>query len=325
MLCKICVEHDGFLCPLILPKEKIVGPSLTNPSVFVKENKILINLRNINYTLYHSENGVFEHSWGPLCYLHQENDQRLATNNILCELDENFNMIKDNIVDTSFLDEEPMWTFVGLEDARLVEWNNKLYLSGVRRDTTTNGQGRMELSEIIIKNNKIIEKERIRIPAPGLDDSYCEKNWMPVINKPYTYVKWTNPTEIVEVDPINKTCSTTILTDYKNLNTRDLRGGSQVIFLHNKYLAIVHEVNLFKSETGKKNAIYTHRFVVWNEQFELLEISESFSFLDAKIEFCCGIAEYKDNLLISFGFQDNAAFLLKMPKKLLGKYLKNYE
>jgi predicted GH43/DUF377 family glycosyl hydrolase len=326
MLCNLCIESGGFLHPLLLPKEKIIGPSLTNPSVFVnKNNEILINLRNINYTLYHSENGVFEHSWGPLCYLHQENDQRLATNNILCKLDNNLNIISNNIVDTSFLDEDPLWTFVGLEDARLVEWDNKLYISGVRRDTTTNGQGRMELSEIIFKNNKVLEKERIRIPAPKADNSYCEKNWMPVLNRPYTYVKWTNSTEVVEVDPKNKTCETIILTNYKNINTRDLRGGSQVIFLNNKYLALVHEVNLFRSETGKKNAVYTHRFVVWDQNFELLEVSDSFSFLDAKIEFCCGIAEHKDHLLISFGFQDNAAFLLGMPKNLLGKYLKNYE
>lgn len=323
MLCNLCIESGGFLHPLLLPKENIIGPSLTNPSVFVnKNNEILINLRNINYTLYHSENGVFEHSWGPLCYLHQENDQRLATNNILCKLDDNFKIISNNIIDTTFLDEDPLWTFVGLEDGRLVEWDNKFYISGVRRDTTTNGQGRMELSEIIFKNNKVLEKERIRIPAPKADDSYCEKNWMPVLNRPYTYVKWTNPTEVVEVDPKNKTCETIILTNYKNINTRDLRGGSQVILLNNKYLALVHEVNLFRSETGKKNAVYTHRFVVWDQNFELLEVSDSFSFLDAKIEFCCGIAEYKDHLLISFGFQDNAAFLLGMPKNLLGRYLK---
>ena len=39
-------------------------------------------------------------------------------------------------------------SFVGLEDARVVRWNNQLYICGVRRDVYDNGQGRMELCEI---------------------------------------------------------------------------------------------------------------------------------------------------------------------------------
>lgn len=324
MLCKMSLESGGSLRPLLVPRSEIIGPSLSNPSLCVSKGEILVNLRNLNYVLYHSENGIFEHSWGPLCYLHQENDQRLVTNNILCRLDGAFNIVEQNIIDTSFLDETPLWEFVGLEDGRLVEWSGKLYLSGVRRDTTTNGVGRMELSELVRKGGKAMEMSRLRIPAPPPDSSYCEKNWMPVLDKAYTYVKWTNPTEVVKVDPSEKTCETIVLSDRKPFNTRDLRGGSQVIPLDGNYLALVHEVCLYKSEAGRKNADYKHRFVVWNRNFELLEVSEAFKFMGAKIEFCCGMAEYQDNLLITFGFQDNAAYLLGMPKKLLGGLLKTY-
>ena len=39
--------------------------------------------------------------------------------------------------------------------------------------------------------------------------------------------------------------------------------------------------------------------------------------MDTRIEFCCGLA-YKDkNFIISYGFQDNAAFVLEMPEKIL--------
>ena len=327
MLCKLSLQHQGFISPLLIPLDISIGPSLTNPSILVsKDNEILISLRNLNYVLYHSEGGIFEHSWGPLCYLHQENDQRLVTHNILCKLDSNFNIGSHKIIDTSFLDETPMWEFVGLEDGRLIQWDNKLFLSGVRRDTTTNGVGRMELSELIYKKDKLIEKSRLRIPAPGEDNSYCEKNWMPVLNREYTYVKWTNPTEVVEVDPINKTCKTVVIKDQKSLKTNlDLRGGSQLIFLNGYYLALVHEVYLYNSEAGRKNADYKHRFVVWNQDFEIVEISNEFKFMGAKIEFCCGLAELGDKLLITFGFQDNAAYLLGMPKTLLGRFLKTYE
>jgi len=39
--------------------------------------------------------------------------------------------------------------------------------------------------------------------------------------------------------------------------------------------------------------------------------------MDGQIEFCCGLAEQGDNLLLSFGFVDNAAYILKMPKSVL--------
>jgi hypothetical protein len=212
MFVKITLENGGFIKPLLVPPSSMKGPSLSNPSVYKSKNgELLLNIRNLNYVLYHSENGIFEHSWGPLCYLHKENDLRLITDNILCKLDENFDISSSHIIDTTFLDEDPLWEFVGLEDGRLVEWGGNLYLSGVRRDTTTNGQGRMELSEILFKKNKVMEKSRVRIPAPGLDSSYCEKNWMPVLDRKYTYVKWTNPTEVVEFNPIDKTCKTIVI------------------------------------------------------------------------------------------------------------------
>jgi hypothetical protein len=232
-------------------------------------------------------------------------------------------IISHDVVDTSFLDETPIWDFVGLEDGRLVCWGEKLYLSGVRRDTTPNGVGRMELSELVRKKGKTIEKSRSRIPAPHPDKSYCEKNWMPVLDKEYTYVKWTNPTEVVQFDPASGDCKTSMIKNRKPFDTGDLRGGSQVVPFGDLYLAVVHEVCLYKSEAGKKNSDYAHRFVLWDRDFELLEVSDPFKFMGAKIEFCCGMASLGNDLLITFGFQDNAAYLLRMPSDILGRFLKN--
>lgn len=316
---KIIIHQGGKIVPLLVDSTKMIGPSLMNPSIINYNGKLLVNLRNVNYVLYHSEHGVNEHIWGPLCYLHTEQHQVLATHNILCELDNNFNISSSSIINTSKLDVQPLWQFIGLEDARLAAWDDKLYLSGVRRDTTTNGEGRMELSRIIIEDDQAKEIDRQRIPAPPPNNSYCEKNWMPISDKPYQYVKWTNPTEVVEYNTTTQETKTIILTQFQNLNTRDLRGGSQVIPYEDHYLGLVHEVDLFKSEAGRKNATYRHRFVLWDQSFNVLRVSLRFDFMGGEIEFACGMTEYNNQILVTFGFQDNASYLLVINKSTINE------
>jgi predicted GH43/DUF377 family glycosyl hydrolase len=223
-------------------------------------------------------------------------------------------------VDTSKLDVKPLWEFVGLEDARLVKWNGKYYLSGVRRDLDTIGTGRMELSEIEITNTEVKEISRFRIPAPGDNTSYCEKNWMPILDKPFHYVKWTNGTEVVKVDIKKETCETVVLKDW-TWAPKDLRGGSQVIPYKDGYLTLNHETDLYQSEAGRKDATYRHKFTYWDKNWNIQKFSEVFSFLDAKIEFACGVAKYRNDYLISFGYQDNAAYILRVPGHLFEEFV----
>ena len=89
--------------------------------------KILVNIRNVNYTLYHSELNKFEHVWGPLSYVHPENDLHLRTVNFISELDDDLNTVHYSKVDTSNFDTyKPQWDFVGLEDVRLIEWEDEV-------------------------------------------------------------------------------------------------------------------------------------------------------------------------------------------------------
>ena len=319
------VQKGGKLRPLIIPAKVTNGTGLMNPSIFLDDDgDLLCILRHINYTLYHSENDQrFPSIWGPLSYLHPEEDQRLVTNNYLLRLDKDFNIVNFCLIETSKLDVEPIWTFVGLEDARLVKWGGKYYGTGVRRDTTTDGQGRMELSELKIDKKKWTAKEvkRTRIPAPIDETSYCEKNWMPIIDRDFQYIKWTAPTEVVQADPDNPVSSQVSLEKGAVANA-DQRGGSQVIKWGEYYIAITHEVVLFKNYLGQKNGTYRHRLCVWDKDFKLVGLSpESWSFLDGQIEFCAGATVYNNNLLISFGYVDNAAFILEVPEVLVNEMI----
>jgi predicted GH43/DUF377 family glycosyl hydrolase len=43
--------------------------------------------------------------------------------------------------------------------------------------------------------------------------------------------------------------------------------------------------------------------------------------MEARIEFCCGLAIVDDKMLITFGFQDNAAFIVESPLKLMEDFI----
>jgi hypothetical protein len=318
---KYILNSGGDIFPLILPSEFTNGTGLMNPSVMIKDGKIIVLIRHVNYTFYHSEKKLFQHPYGPLTYIHPENDVHLRTWNWYCELSDKFEIEKFCKVDTSKFDTyETLWEFIGLEDARLIEWDKKLFICGVRRDTTTNGQGRMELSEIEVSENGVQEINRKRIELLTNPDSYCEKNWMPILDMPFHYIKWTNPTELVKVDI--ETAFSEIVKFGSSINLpRDLRGGSQVLPFKDGYFAITHEVDLFKSEAGRKDAVYYHRFVLWDKNFNITKVTPEFHFMNADVEFCIGLAEYKDDYLITFGFQDNAAYIVKCPKKFIEEFI----
>jgi hypothetical protein len=321
-LVKIATDRGGSIHPLIVPPELTKGTAIMNPSIFLDGGQLIINIRHVNYALYHSEIKKFQHRYGPLQYVHPENDMTLRTWNFFALLDKDLKITDVSPIDTTLLDVDPLWEFVGLEDARLVKWNNKIYQCGVRRDTTTNGVGRMELSELAFEGQKVKEVNRYRMPAPLENNSYCEKNWMPIIDQPYHFVKWSNPTEVVKFNILTGTTDQVHLDESKFMpNLPDFRGSSQVIPYGNYYFAVLHGVNLTKSKLGEKDGSYHNRFIVWDRNWNIIKYTDSFSFMKADIEFSCGACFVDDNLLISFSFQDNAAFILKMPKMLLNEIL----
>ena len=330
-LTKLCLDNGGAISPSIIPGDLTDGTGLCNSSIFIDNNgDILLNLRHVHYTLYHSEfQQKYYSGWGCLAYLNPEDDISLKTGNYLCKLNPDTLFIEDfTKVDTSEHDIKPIWEFIGLEDSRVVRWDNKLYVSGVRRDVKDNGEGRMELCELSYNSEECREVSRLRIEVDP--HTHLEKNWMPILDMPYHYIRWSNPLEIIKVDPTNITkqsvaegkldtipSQTVINKSYTIPDIRSIRGGSQVINYGDYKLAIIHECDYWINEGDTKDAEYYHRFLFWDKDWNLVKITEPFKFMDTQIEFCCGLAKKGKDLLISFGYQDNAAYILKMPNKVL--------
>jgi len=318
---KLALKNGGAIKPLLVDSKDLCGPSLTNPTIININGKIIVNIRNVNYTLYHSELSKFEHMWGPLSYIHPENDMHLRTVNYIAELDDDLNMKYYTKVDTSLFDTyQPQWDFVGLEDARLVLWMGQLFLIGVRRDLDTIGTGRMELSRIELVNKTAKETFRYRIPGPPPDNEYCMKNCTPIEDQPFHLLKWTNPTSIMEFNPNGSDSKVYEMNEYTP-GFNDMRGGSQVIKYKGGYLTLIHETQLYNSEQGRKDATYRHRFVTWDKDFKNQKFSPLFSFMNMKIEFSCGMCIHNEDFLITFGAQDNAAYVLKIPQTVVDDFI----
>ena len=320
-LCKLALDHGGDISKLLLPSSETIGDGITNGSILYHKGKWLLNLRRVGYLFYHSENEQkFPSPWGPLVYLNPEDDVVLRTKNYICELDDNFEVSDWKKTNTDGLDKKPRWSFIGLEDARLQFWNNELYQTGVRRDTTTNGEGRMELSTIKNLYKEYLETDRVRISPPdprthANGGSYCEKNWMPINDMPNHYIKWTLPTEVVKVNPKKGTSEVVHLVDQPHLKNivRDPRGSSNIIKYKDYWVGIIHEVDLWFNVENEKDSIYYHRFIVWDKNWNIKYTSDTFDFMTARVEFTCGLGFDGKDFLIPFGFQDSTSYLLKLP------------
>ena len=320
---KYVLDNGGVLKRLEIPVSFSEGLGLCNPSIFIDGDDILVNVRRVNYMFHMSASHVWNTAFGPTNYHHPDNDVKLRTENYMCKIDKNLNVIAGSVkhVDYSKFYTEPKWNFIGEEDVRIVRWNGKLYLTGCRRDTETTGISRMELTEV---DENAVEISRARVPAPFENNSYCEKNWMPVIDEPYTYVKWCNPLQVVRYDPETGKTEETLLKKYKIISNDtlcDLRGSSQVIKVDGYRIAIVHEVNLWTNRYGEREARYYTRFIVWDEGWNIVKLSDRFWFMDFPVEFTTGMTYMNGNFIIPFAVYDNAAFICAIGKNALFSYI----
>jgi len=64
---------------------------------------------------------------------------------------------------------------------------------------------------------------------------------------------------------------------------------------------------------------------MWDEEWKIAKTTKDFSFMNGQIEFATGMAFYQGNVLISFGFQDNAAYLLVIPEKVFANFVMRYQ
>ena len=279
--------------------------SAANPSILYDEASGLffINVRNTNYRLKKNRNGAY---CCPL--MDMKKGKAFETRNFItvCR-----NPMEENL--QWYLVKEQKRKYYcnkhGFEDARLVKWNNNLWLSATLCDYNTGSMGRITLVKL---NKNYEELEHHILEGTCNDCTFVEKNYQPVLDKPFHYIVSTDPTVVsvynmssLRPKYIKGTSGMCIGTGMMG----SYRGSSQVVPYKDGYVSIVHHCD--REENGQRN--YWHHFVTYDKDFKVLRISQPYKFEGAFVEFCAGMAIKDDFAYIAYSVMDKDASIMRIP------------
>jgi hypothetical protein len=209
----------------------------------------------------------------------------------------------------------------GPEDGRLYWRDGSWYILAVMKEPRiTNNIPRIGTFKI----NKT-KAELIKLYTEG-DLQPVEKNWMPLHehNELFDFVYSGDSVYKSEVGKIYR-------HDVSLEMGKNIRGGSQLWNIGDKYLAIIHEtfikkINVYSARHfGYRDKIirtYLHKFATYDKTGKLVELSDPFTFEGNNIEFAAGLVLSGDDVIISYGYKDVAAYLGKIKLNIVIEMLK---
>ncbi len=287
---------------------------VSNPSVTMINGTTCINLRCINYNMEIKDNNLcYKVNYdGELVGISVE--RPVLTVNIMCTLDKNMKIcntykLNDNNIDESLTKHDE--TVRGIEDIRIIQYQNNAYFVGNSREYTDDHSPKMMLGKINLKSKRVEKIVRLH----EYEDNKCQKNWSPFVHDDKLLLVYSF-SPLVILEPNLDTGKCTVYKNQKQLMYYDeYKGGSQGFYVSGVLYFIVHEVVF---ESGR---IYYHRVVKMNKKLEIENVSPRFYFDEIGIEFVAG-ATYDDIneiVLISWGKKDASGILTSIPGKSLKK------
>lgn len=282
-----------------------------NPSIIKYKDGYIVNCRTVNF-------GVRPGGH----YYAKTSDGIINTINYLLIMNDKFEVLNQiKLIDLSIYQEYDHRPVKGLEDVILFQYKNELWLTCTTLDTMPNGIPQISLCYVgdidFIYELRDIDSININVKRPLslLDSNRAEKNWLPFVYQDqihfiygYPIIRYINDEKIKE--EIGYLDTELKINHDNKLSFKRFRGsGGPVKFVYNEisgYLTVVHEVSWCQDSSR----IYTHRFVFFDENFEIKYLSLPWIFEQHGLEFCRSMA-YADNqtLIITCGLKDNEAWL----------------
>jgi hypothetical protein len=211
--------------------------------------------------------------------------------NQLLVIDNEFNILKNKIIDYDFTDK----LFCdGFEDMRLFVHNDTIYYIGVHRKFNS-----YTLVSDIFRTSTCFKQKftvnKINITFPT--DYKIEKNWVFFTYKNHLRViyRW-YPLQICEIDYNSRQLNLLNETPMPDL-FKYIFGSSCGVFYHQCYWFIVHK-------HIKRN--YSHMFVVFDKDMNLMKYSEFFKF-ETDREFSYGFLIEKDDFIITYSTNNSTS------------------
>lgn len=202
-------------------------------------------------------------------------------------------------------------SYKGLEDLRLVVWNNTLYGIGFRPDVIEN----KVIPQLIEYNEDLsIRKSWFLNTNKGM-----EKNWQPIEDMPFTFMydPNTNDRITLDINQLREADDNNSPTIINNIDSPEfsgkLCGSSQIIKVGNKYISICHTGHRYQSADGLWHWVYNHYFVMYDENMNRVSISSPFRFVGDCMEFCCGLCHDDKNIYLSFTVLDSTNHIITIP------------
>lgn len=244
----------------------------------------------------------------------------IRTRNYILEMDESWRPVSATRVNDITGVAKNNFPVEGFEDCRLFICEHGYSASTTVRDLHDNPNGHCEMAIIDFDENWQADD---LIAIRDYEHARTQKNWMPIIGHPGSFLYSCHPTVAIEMSDRGRTVEiarhhTAGVTDSDTkVSFADFRGGSQLIPHHDGWLCLVHEV------AWRPERVYLHRFVRFDATFKIIAISDPFYFERVGIEFCAGLARDGDKLIASFGVNDASAHLAFFDPDSVDKALKN--
>jgi glycosyltransferase involved in cell wall biosynthesis len=229
------------------------------------------------------------------------------TRNFLVHYDRNFQVLSSpEIVENLVREQYPSCVIEGMEDCRIFSWNDSLWFTCSTFDTNPTGTIQVslcKLGETPSKENQL--QVELLTPLLGPDPYRCEKNWLPFVEDGVLRMLYTSdPLIIYEPDPVTGVLEK-VVEQTPPLNLAAFRGSAGPIPFDGGYLMLIHEVVFLLDHTRN----YLHRFVALDKAFRVKSFSRPFTFFHNGVEFCCGMIGEEDQLILTVGVEDAAAYL----------------
>ena len=255
-------------------------------SSFIRNgDKYLGIQRLVNYSIV-PENGS---------YIMRDPLNYVKTENMLYEFDTNLNITPIGMINIK-VPKKRETNIQGLEDMRIFTFKNKVFALAT---TFEYGDNNHPSQVLCYMNGVNIEK----IVPLDYKKQHTQKNWCPfVMNDKICCLYSFEPLRIIEVDENTGACKE-IINKQTNMDLSRLRGSTSPIYNKTKkeYTLITHEIH-FKNLRN-----YIHRFLTFDHNWELKQVSLPFFFEDRKIEYVLGLERLNNKFIVHYSTMDNTS------------------